>query len=85
MVECDAVLFCCCHCSARKDWHPGIVEGCLLGVAQANRQIRRLLFYIGLSARSKQRRRMRGRRAKMTLSVLVNLDKSFYILGGAIS
>lgn len=52
---------------------------------KSNRQIRRLLFYIGLSARSKQRRRMRGRRAKMTLSVLVNLDKSFYILGGAIS
>lgn len=52
---------------------------------KSNRQIRRLLFYIGLSARSKQRRRMRGRRAKMTLSVLVNLDKCFYILGGAIS
>lgn len=52
---------------------------------KSNRQIRRLLFYIGLSARSKQRRRMRGRRAKMTLSVLVNLHKSFYILGGAIS
>lgn len=46
---------------------------------KSNRQIRRLLFYIGLSARSKQRRRMRGRRAKMTLSVLVNLDKCFYI------
>lgn len=30
-----------CWCSARKDWHPGIVEGYLLGVAlvkQANEE-----------------------------------------------
>lgn len=32
-MEYDAVLFCCRHWSARKDWHLGVVEGCLLGVA----------------------------------------------------